>query len=239
MLKVILLYRVMTFQFNNESVMYRPLTNSEQSAALTHWRRNFPTTKPDFFDRYYSCASPTYVEGDTLGAFYEGSLVSTVHICRLKPHEWNDDTLLCGGIANVPTVSAYRCHGLSSHLLTLAIENMTKEGFHYSLLGTDRYNHYAALGWEQLHLTYTIVQLDQNLLTTTSDTSKWIPFTSMVNFPDLSTLYENNVRPLQFERSPSYFEHWVGWNWRKSSAFINVLQGKGYIVLSIPDDEDE
>ncbi|CAF1306471.1 unnamed protein product [Didymodactylos carnosus] len=217
-------------QFSSELVEYRPLTYNEQSLGLTHWETIFGFSR-DCFERYYSlAASPDYQVGDTLGAWYQRSLISTVHICRLKC-EWNDEIFLCGGIALVATLAEYRCHGLSRHLLNLAIEKMKNEGFHFSFLGTDQPGHYAALDWEESNVPYLTIKLNED---NAGSMAKWSPFDVCKLIP----IYKTRKRPLQFQRSKSYFEHWVGWDWRRTSAIVNIIDD-GYIVLSAPDEEEK
>ena len=137
-----------TLNFDLSSVVYRHVEKHEQQQALDMWHSIFHNT-PRFCERYFSTdASPHYREGDTLGAWYNDRLVSTVYIRRLilssreEHHEF-----VCGGIGNVATVAEYRRQGLSRHLLKMALEKMrASHEFDICMLGTEKHEHYLTLG---------------------------------------------------------------------------------------------
>ena len=213
-----------------EPFTFRPVIESEHPKALALWQTVFTET-PGFFERYFR-ADFGYQEGDTLGAWRGDDLVSAVHLCR-RSSVWRDDTLLCGAVANVATLPDARRRGLSRRLLEMTIAKMEREGFHFSLLGTGVPGHYAALGWEQTYAPRTTLGLQRDL---PPSEAAWQALA--VTAPLLS-LYGAHPRPLQFVRSGAYFEGWAGWLWGRSPAFRHLLPDGGYIVLDIPEDDDD
>ena len=75
-----------------------------------------------------------------------------MHICRLILHN-DDETYLCGDIANVATLPEYRERGISRHLLEQAVDRMKNEGFHISILYSIRHSHYEYAGFEPCSLS--------------------------------------------------------------------------------------
>ncbi|MBV9851458.1 MAG: GNAT family N-acetyltransferase [Armatimonadetes bacterium] len=211
---------------------FRPVADGEQAQALSLWQAVFGAP-PGYFERYYQAdADPSYREGDTFGAWQGDQLVSAVHLCR-RPVVWDGDELLCGGIANVATLPEFRRRGLSRRLLEMAIAKMEREGFHYSLLGTGVPGHYAALGWELTHAPRAKVNLKADFPTAEADWQR------LGTTDALPPLYAARPRPLQFVRAPSYFDGWVGWNWRGYPTYLSTRPGLGYLVLVVPEAENE
>ncbi len=213
-----------------QSITFRPVEQTEQAQTLALWEAVFTET-PGFFERYFR-PEFGYQEGDTLGAWSGDHLVSAVHLCR-RPIIWDGTTLLCGGIANVATLSEFRRQGLSRRLLEMTIAKMEHEGFHFSLLGTGVPSHYAALDWELTHPRSVVLDLKADAADTDA---VWQPLETT---DTLCPLYATSPRPLQFDRSPAYFEDWVGWNLRRISPYLCELPGRGYLVLVVPEDEDQ
>ncbi|CAF1280818.1 unnamed protein product [Adineta ricciae] len=91
------------------SIVYRYVTKHEENQALEIWCSIF-NNPVDLEERYISSsASPYYKQGDTLGAWLNDELLSTVHIRRLIL-ESNEDgrQYVCAGITNVATRDEYR-----------------------------------------------------------------------------------------------------------------------------------
>ncbi|CAF0892818.1 unnamed protein product [Rotaria sordida] len=233
----------MTCNINeNFSVVYRPIEKDEQDKALNLWYSVFETHNPGCFERdFNSEAAPTYQYGDTIGAWYDGQLVSAVHIRRFILQSRDDGIkYLCGGISNVATLQNYRNQGFSRHLLRLAIKRMEQnEEFGLSILGTGQYNHYSVLGWEQMNTPHRIT-IEWKNFDSTMNKMKWCS-TSEIFSSDkelILALHTKNPREYQFDRSPSsVFEHFVGWNWQLNEAIIYIYREEelGYVVISKPN----
>lgn len=229
---------------NNPAVVYRPVEKHEQQQAIDLWCTVFkPPT--GFFERYFTPeASPRYQEGDTLGVWVDGKLVSAIHIRRLYIRSRDDNTeYLCGALANVATFEEYRRHGYSRTLLRMAIEKMERDGFDVSVLGTGKPNHYAVLGWEQIFLPSPI-SIEWNHFSSSADHNQWHSVDEILanNCQSLLDIHSSKPRTYQFSRSPvSMFQHWTGWNWRKENAIIYVLPEplQGYVVITKPDNPEE
>ncbi|CAF1089250.1 unnamed protein product [Didymodactylos carnosus] len=114
---------------------------------------------------------------------------------------------------------------------------MEKEKFHYSLLNSlpNRQSHYAALDWEKTESPNVSVVLNDGSLSIQQSAS-WKPFTIPAN-NTLLDIYSKCPRPLQLDRSQSYVQHWVGWNWKTTSSVLYEIQEKGYAVLSMLDEK--
>ena len=203
------------------ALQLRPVEPEEHAQALLLWQTVFGEM-PGYFERYYE-ADEEYLSGDTLGAWDGDELVSAVHLCRRRT-AWKGGSLLCGGIANVATLPAFRRQGLSSRLLRQMVAKMEAEAFDFSLLGTGTHAHYAALDWE------TVERPQATLVPAPSppQDAHWALFADPL-LPH--ALYSRSPRSLQFERSPVYFEEWVGWGWRKPESTLLTWPGLGYVVL--------
>ncbi|CAF1296548.1 unnamed protein product [Didymodactylos carnosus] len=119
------------------------IQHGKEKLVLRLWQ-NVLDQDQECFKRYYSTAID-YQQGDTLGAWSKGQLVSVAHICCFMT-QWNCSLFKCGGIANVVTVSRFRRQGLSRKLLEMAINKKRFEkNFHYSTLSATVHNHYEVL----------------------------------------------------------------------------------------------
>ncbi|CAF4818708.1 unnamed protein product [Rotaria sp. Silwood1] len=110
---------------DTSTINYRSVRKHEQQQAIDLWYSVFGIF-PGMADRYFgSRASPRYEEGDTLGAWFDGKLVSTVNIARLilRSRE-DDDEYQCATITCVGTLEEYRKRGYSRDLLRMAIDKM-------------------------------------------------------------------------------------------------------------------
>jgi predicted acetyltransferase len=230
--------------FDISSIVYRYLEKHEQQQALDMWYSIF---KPNasFYERYFSPdASPSYQEGDTLSAWYNDKLVSTVHIRRLilRSSE-NNAEYLCAVICNVATVTEYRRQGLSGHLLKMAVEKMEKSNeFDISMLGTEKYHHYSALGWEQVPEP-SQVMIDWKIITSSITDAQWRSASDVLSHDIelLLQIHSDKPRIYQIDRSPStLFQHWVKWEWQNDAAIVCLYEHKeeqGYVVIGNPDSE--
>ncbi|CAF3499158.1 unnamed protein product [Rotaria sp. Silwood1] len=230
--------------FDISSIVYRSLEKHEQQQALDVWYAIFQSN-PGYHERYFSIdASPHYQEGDTLSAWHNDKLVSTVYIRRLRLRSSeNNKEYLCGGIGNVATVAEYRRQGLSHHLLQMAIDKMEKSNeFDISMLGTERHSHYTGFGWEQVPEP-TQIMIDWKVNTLSNTDAEWRLASDVLSQHSeiLLKIYSNNPRIYQIDRSPStLFKHWVKWEWHNDEAIVCLCEheeAQGYVVIAKPDSE--
>ncbi|CAF1556226.1 unnamed protein product, partial [Rotaria sordida] len=232
--------------FDISSIVYRYVEKHEQQQVIDLVYPIFKTNH-DVEKRYFSLdASPYYQEGDTLGAWHNDKLVSIVHIRRLtlRSNE-NNEKYLCGGLGNVATVGEYRRHGLSRHLLQMAIDRMEKSNeFDISMLTTEKHSHYTVLGWEPVPYPSQII-IDWKNITSSSTDAEWRS-ASNVSSEDIELLlkiHSNNPRIYQIDRSPStLFQHWVKMRWQNNAAIVCLYEHEkeqGYAVIGKPDSEND
>ena len=228
----------------SSSIVYRHLEKHEQEQALNLWDSIFKTN-PGYFKRYFSReASPFYQDDDTLTAWHDNLLVSTVYIRRLKLRSReNNEEYRCGVICNVATVAEYRRQGLSRRLLRMAIDQMEKSNeFDISMLGTEKYDHYSILGWERVPEPNQVM-IDWRSITSVDTNSQWRSASDVLSedVEFLLKIYSNRPRIYQIDRSPStLFSHWVRWEWQNDTAIICFYEHEkeqGYVVIGNPDNE--
>lgn len=230
---------------DTKSILYRPIEKHEQQQALDLWYTTF-TQRPGFFERYFNEeTAPHYQQGDTIGVWVNGKLVSALHIRRIYIRSRDDNIeYLCGAIANVATLEEYRKHGYSRELLRMAIKKMEESNeFDLSILGTGRPNHYAALGWEQISVP-SPVTVQWNHFSSSADQYHWHSPNEILpsNSKLLLDIHSIKPRTYQFSRSPAVmFQHWTGWIWTNDKAIIHLLGDgqQGYVVITKADDPDE
>lgn len=225
-------------KLNNSSIIYRHVKDHERQQALEIWCSIFKTD-PDSEERYFlRDASPFYQEGDTLGAWHNGKLISTVHIRRLKirPSDKSKE-YLCGGITNVVTLAEYRQHGISRHLLQMAVDKMEQnDEFDISMLGTSKPSHFSAFGWEQVPEPIQIM-IDWKDFPSLDTDARWYSVSNIsYEFTEiLLNIYSNNPRIYQMNRSPlTVFQNWVKGRWQNRQASICLYeydQEQGYVVI--------
>ena len=181
------------------SVELRSVRRSEYPKAIELWYRVFPEVPP-FFERYFE-GDPWYQEGDCLGAWVDGRLASLIHVCR-RPLEFENRQLLLGGISNVATDAAFRGLGLSSRLMEVAVDHMTRERFDFGLLGTGINAFYERLGWLTVPIPYVVasVNVEEDSVDETWERSEFEG-----RFLDL---YNRNRRTLRLTRTPEYVDGW-------------------------------
>ena len=212
------------------NIEYHSVTENEQQQAINLWQQIFPNCAPGFYKCYYSSASSPYQHGDTLGAWSNGNLISTVHICRLKLHN-NDETYLCGGIANVATLPEYREMGISRYLLEQAINKMRHESFDVSMLYSVRHSHYRHVGFEPLSFSrWIFIDLHENIdAEAISSNCDW----NIANVNEnVINIYHKQPRSLQMNRSLEYFKDWINCNWQQDKAILHIISNEGYIVMN-------
>jgi predicted N-acetyltransferase YhbS len=225
------------------SIVYRAVEKHEENEALNLWYSVFGAHHPGCFERDFNAiASPRNQPGDTLGAWYDGRLVSAVHIRRLILHSRDDGNgYLCGNMSNVATLEKYRNQGFSRQLLRLAIERMEQNGeFDVSILGTGQPSHYSVLGWEQISVPATVT-IEWKNFDPEMRNIEWRPASEILSSEKelILALHSKTPREYQFDRSPStQFEQWVGWNWQLYKSIIYVYHqndSKGYVVIDKSD----
>ncbi|CAF2786589.1 unnamed protein product [Rotaria sp. Silwood2] len=229
---------------DTSTIIYRPVRKHEQQQAIDLWYSIFGTF-PGMDDRYFgSLASPRYQEGDTLGAWFDGKLVSIVNIARLILRSRDDDSeYQCATITCVGTLEEYRKRGYSRHLLRMAIDKMEQSGkFDVSVLNTRGPKHYSILGWKQVSAADRVsVEWKNFNLENSNDEWRTASDVFLSDGQLLLEIYSNKPRIYQFDRSPTTtFEHWVGWSWQREGAIVCMLRGEeqGYAVISNPTNEN-
>lgn len=228
---------------SSSSIVYRHVQKHEEKEALDLWCPVFKHTI-DHEGRYFlHDASPCYQEGDTLGAWHNDQLVSTIHIRRflLQCHEDNKK-YLCAGITNVVTRNEYQRKGLSRHLLQMVIDKFNESNdFDISILGTGKPDHFARFGWEEVPRPMKIIINWTSDDTLSKTNVQWhsVSNLSHENIELLFDIHSNNPRIYQMERSPrSIFYHWVKFRWQIDEAIV-CLYEKGYVVIGSPDNDED
>lgn len=227
--------------------VYRHVEKDEQEEALNLWCSIFNNSR-ELESRYFSSeTSSLYQEGDTLGAWHNSQLVSTIHIRRfiVRSNDDHDKEYLCAGITNVVTAPEYRRRGISRHLLQMVVDKLeNSDEFHLSMLGTNNPNHYVNFGWEQVLMPAEIL-VDWTKLNVSNANVEWHSVSYMINVHSelLFHIYSNNRRKYQMNRSPlSIFQQWVKGRWENSDAIMYLHEKhdeQGYVVIGQPDQEKE
>ena len=212
--------------------LFRTIEPEDRTAALALWYEVFGDAA-GYFERYYH-DDPWCEDGDSLGAWVDGRLVSAVHLCR-RPLSWNGGIVWCGGIANVATRREFRRRGLSRSLLRLVIRRMEETGVAFSWLGTGAHGHYGALGWERIYLPRAAVHLGEDPIPLDeTDPAFSLPWTEPGDdSARLVDLYQSkSLRPLAMQRPSAYFDGWVQWGWRSHGVRICSLAERGYLAAT-------
>jgi predicted acetyltransferase len=209
----------------------RPVTPGEYQEVLNLWERAFKPSQ-DYFVRYFDGSDPWYQEGDCLGYWLDGRLVSAVHVCR-RPLEWPGETLWCAALANVATHPDFRRRGLSRELLEVAAGRLQGEGFAFSMLFSSQPGHYQPLGWESVAIPHPVLHISEEL-----EPAGFLyePFVSEL---DESLLYaEAPARPLQLYRPEAYWSGWAAWLHQHREVQRLTVNGRAYAELECPEDLD-
>ncbi len=148
-----------------------------------------------------------------------------MHICRLTLQD-NDQTYLCGGIANVATLPDYRERGISRHLLEQAVDKTKNDGFHLAILYSARHSHYQYVGYEQCSLSRRLLI---DLIKTIDDLSISSKFDWKPADVDekIINIYAKQPGILQLDRSPAFFEGCVNYKWQQDQAILPVIPDQG------------
>lgn len=207
------------------NVTIRPVNAAEHKLAIDLWLDVFGV-EPEYFTRY--CAGdPWYRPGDTLGAWVDDTLVSTVHLCR-RPMKWKGRVITMAGIANVATRPEYRGKCLAASLLKTLEEKLQADDCDYAMLGTGIPEFYERLGWERLALAQFQTTLDRT-----------VPKASGVceevgHMHSVLPLYELSARPLLPVRTEEYMLGWVSYERNKLDSYTWVIPECGYIMVRLP-----
>lgn len=209
----------------------RPVTPDDYQDVLNLWERAFKPSQ-DYFLRYFDGSDPWYQDGDCLGLWLDGRLVSAVHVCR-RPLEWRAETLWCAAIANVATHPNYRRRGLSRELLRVATERLAGEGFAFSMLFSSQSGHYEPLGWEAVRNPRPILHISEAL-----EPAGFL-FEPFMADLDESLLYADSpARPLQLYRPEEYWAGWVIWLYQQRDVQRLTMAGRAYAELECPEELD-
>lgn len=201
------------------STIYRPVEQHEKEEAFNLWYTVFDIALPGCYDRYFAPeASPRYQLNDTLGAWYNGKLVSAIHVRRRSfRSRVGDRTYLCACFSNVATFEEYRKQGYSRQLLRMALENMKKsDNFDVALLQTRVPGHYSALGWEQVTVPAPI-NIEWKNFNPDEYKIEWRSASDVLlsDGQRLLDIYSTNPRPYQLDRSPLImFQLWTNYYWK-------------------------
>jgi predicted acetyltransferase len=98
-----------------------------------------------------------------LVAVDQEKIVSTVRIFHRNVY-FNGQVVSMGGIGEVSTKPEYRCKGLSTMLLTMAIKRMESVGIKVSTLGAaqEKIGYYNKLGWESMSRCFNVSTVKGN-----------------------------------------------------------------------------
>lgn len=232
---------------NTSSTIYRPVEQHEQEEAFNLWYTVFDyIALPGCYDRYFAPeASPGYQLNDTLGAWYDGKLVSAIHVRRRSfQSRIGDRTYLCACFANVATFEEYRKRGYSRRLLQMALENMKiSNDFDVALLQTRVPDHYSALGWEHVPVPAPMA-IEWKDFNPDDLHIQWrsASDTLLSDGQRLLDIYSTNPRPYQLDRSPlRMFQLWTNYYWKHEETIIGVLDigEQGYVVIESPNDVEK
>ena len=225
------------------SIVYRYVAKHEENQALEIWCSIF-NNPVDLERRYFTPnASPYYKEGDTLGAWFNDKLLSTVHIRRFILESNKDGRqYVCAGITNVTTRNEYRRRGLSRQLLQMTIGKFDQSNeFDMSILGTGKAKHFERFGWEQVTQPIRII-IDWQMYTPSHENIQWRPVSNL-SYEDIELfckIHSIHRRIYQMRRSPcSIFYHWVKRRWDKNSAIAYLYEDKGYVIIGNPESEED
>ncbi|MGH4119566.1 GNAT family N-acetyltransferase [Clostridium sp.] len=136
-------------------IKFRELKLEEMEAWFDHCMYVFnggtysQSYRQYFTNHYYN--DPWRDLESILVAVEDKKIVSTVRIFHRRIY-LNGQIIEMGGIGEVSTILEYRCKGLSSKLLALAIRKMKEKGINVSMLGADleKIGFYSKFGWESL-----------------------------------------------------------------------------------------
>lgn len=161
-------------------------------------------------------------------------IVSTVRIFHRNVY-FNGQVVPMGGIGEVSTKPEYRCKGLSTKLLTLAVKRMESVGIKVSMLGAahEKIGYYSKLGWENMSRCFNVstVKGNHNL----SFKIRSVNFET--DIPKLSlihTIYSGKLNGVILRDEEYYWNKWVKYD---AKNFYVIEDEKDTIIAYIDFDK--
>lgn len=160
------------------------------------------------------------------------TIVSTVRIFYRKVYLQGQEISM-GGIGEVCTQPEYYKLGLSSRLLTMAIDKMGKKRIAISMLGTGIQRHYAKHGWQD-----SIFKAKMGILPLSSGNSDSYKARLMDFDRDLEAMkllyksYSGCCNGPVVRDHPDYWDKWIRSEWRKAWVLENQYESiSSYVVI--------
>ena len=118
-----------------------------------------------------------------------------------------DNVIKVGGIGEVCTKPSHRGQGLSTKLLTMAIDYMEKQDMPLSRLSTGNTHHYEKLGWFSLRFCHKVYRLRKSVLPEHYSVVQSSP----VDMDAVKSLFEEHAYKLcpVYVRNDEYYDKWV------------------------------
>lgn len=164
------------------------------------------------------------------------TIASTIRVFYRKVYLQGQEISM-GGIGEVCTQPEYRKLGLSSRLLTMAIDKMEKEKIVVSMLGTGIQRHYAKQGWQDsiFNGKMGILPLSQGTLSLYK--ARVVDFDRDMEAVELLyKAYSGSCNGPVVRDHTEYWEQWIRCEWRK--AWVLEKQD-GSIVAYVVIEEQE
>ncbi|HLH79361.1 MAG TPA: GNAT family N-acetyltransferase [Chthonomonas sp.] len=207
----------------------RAVRPEEREACLELWCRVWSENGRAFFHRYLY-ADDTWLPHYTQVGVLDGKIVSAVQIVRRKV-ACGEMWLTMGGLANVSTLPEYRGQGFNTACLQRALAVMEAEGMDFSALGTGIPGYYERIGYTIFPLLEVEGAVRQPLPSGSADIG--VRAARAGDLPTIQAIYAdyNRHRPLTFERTQSYWRHWIGLSEESDPKGMLVgLDGEGRVI---------
>lgn len=181
-----------------------------------------------FIKHYYN--DPWRDLESILVAVEDEKIVSTVRIFHRRIY-LNGQIIEMGGIGEVSTNLEYRCKGLSSKLLAIAIKKMKEKGINVSMLGaaSEKIGFYNKFGWESLSRCFnkSTVKGENNL------NIKMRPVNFDTDIPQIALIFDDYSRRRNgiVVRDKEYY--WNKWVKNEAKNFYVVEDEMGKISAYI------